>query len=114
MHQPLSGLRQRMIVAAEELFLEIVRRSPGEHGRNVEAFSGNLRPHVFRTNAFGGVLIMRTSRRMDMVIPGVPPVARRIDPARQPEQPLIGTSQRDATRLGFVLRTARHGQHERA
>src|SRR3954465_8371496 len=102
MHQPLSGLRQRMIVAAEELFLEVVRRSPGEHGRDVEAFSGNLRPHVFRTNAFGGVLIMRTSPRMDMVMAGVPPVARGIDPARQPKQPLIGASQRDATRLGYV------------
>src|SRR3954471_17109340 len=48
MHQPLSRLRQRMILAAEELFLEIVRGPPGEHGRDVEAFSGNLWPHVFR------------------------------------------------------------------
>ena len=66
--------RQRMIDAAEELLLEVVRRSPGQHRREVERFAVDLRPHVFRPDALGRILVVRAAGRVDVVIAGIPAV----------------------------------------
>src|SRR3954447_23882341 len=103
-----------MIAATEELFLEVVRGTPRQHGGDAQPFTGNLRPHVLRQHTFGWVLVVRASGRMDVVIAGVPPVARGIDPADEAEQPLLGAGECDSPRLRHVLRAAGHGELERA
>ena len=50
----------------------------------------------FGQHTFRRILVARAAGRVDVVIAGVPAVARRIDPADQPEQPLLRAGQRDA------------------
>ena len=94
-HQP-RRRRQRMIDAAEELLLEVVRRPPGQHRREVERFAVDLRPHVFRPDALGRILVVRAAGRVDVVIAGIPAVLRRIDPAQQLKDQLGGAADREA------------------
>src|SRR5437773_2786509 len=87
MHQ-LVVFRIRVIFTREVPFLMVVAWAPGEHGADVEFFALNLADHGLRGHTLAGVLIVATAGRVEVMIPGVPLVARRIDPARHPERQL--------------------------
>src|SRR6266480_3625427 len=73
--------RLRIIFPAEELFLIVVARTPGEHAAYVQLLALDLPSHVFGTNALRGVLIMRTASGVNMMIAGVPAVFRWVNPS---------------------------------
>ena len=62
------ALRERMVLAAEELLLVVVARTPGEHASHVEFLSQDLAHHVLGPDALGGVLVMRAAGGVDVVV----------------------------------------------
>src|SRR5437762_14191733 len=82
--------RLRIIFPAEELFLIVVARTPGEHAAYVQLLALDLPSHVFGTNALRGVLIMRTACGVNMMIAGVPPVFRWVNPSLHLEGDFFG------------------------
>jgi hypothetical protein len=85
------GLGKRIVVPGKELFLIVVIGSPCEHGADVQPLARYLPDHIPRQHAFGGVLVMRATRGMHMVIAGIPAVLRRIDPTFQLKREFGGT-----------------------
>ncbi len=92
-----------MIGPREKLLLKIVGRPPGENGGHAQRLAVDLRPDLLGQHPFGRVLVVGTAGRVNVVIPGIPPVARGVDPASQPEQQLHGAVHGQAARLGEIL-----------
>ena len=95
-----------MIVAAEELLLEVVARPPRQHRRDVQRLAGNLRPHVLRAarlrsdsrsassrrrgcgdrRSTSRSATDRSSARGGTATPAGPPARRAGSPARTPDR----------------------------
>ena len=96
MHQ--AGRRGEFVVMpGEELFLVVVIRSPGQHGGDIQILPANLPVHVARKHAFRGVLIVRATSRVNMVIARKPTEFGWIDPAFWAESE-FGRTSRDLLR----------------
>src|SRR5580692_6340470 len=98
-----------MILAAEKLLLIVVARSPGQYGSDVQLLTLNLTDHVLRSNAFGGILVMRTAGGVHVMVAGIPVVLRRIDPSQHRERHLVRARRAycDLFRLSLILWTHR-------
>ena len=97
-----------MVPAFEELFLEVIAGSPGEHASHIEIFAEYVTHHVLREHAFGGLFIVQASGGVDVVISRIPTLARGVDPPLEPEGERLALSFFDANRLLLdqVLRAA--------
>ena len=84
-HQVLGG-GEAVVLALEELLLEIPARAPAQHAADVQVLAQDVPHHVLRLDALGGLLVVRAAGRVDVVIAGVPAHLRRIDPALEPER----------------------------
>src|SRR5262245_45497827 len=80
-----------MILAAEELLLVVVARSPCEHGADIQFLALDLAHHVIWLHTFRGILVVRTTRGMYMMVPGIPAIFRRIDPPLHREGNFVWT-----------------------
>ena len=80
MHQSIR-LRERVILAAEKLFLVVVTGSPGQNCADIQFLAQDLAHHVIRFDAFRGILVVRTAGGMHVMVAGIPAVFRGVDPA---------------------------------
>src|SRR5690349_19409398 len=74
-----------VVLALEERLLEIPSGSPGQDASDLQVLAEHVADHVPRVNAFGGALVVRAARGVNVMIAGVPTHLRRIDPAFEPE-----------------------------
>src|SRR5215467_82503 len=104
-------LGEWMILAAEELLLVVVARSPGEHGPDIQFLALNLAHHVIRSHAFRGILVVRATRGMYVMVPGIPVIFCRIDPPLHHEGNLVWAFERhlDLLCLRVIFRPHRGG-----
>src|SRR5258708_19589787 len=78
-HEPV-WLREGMILAAEKLLLVVVARSPRQHRPDIQFLALDLAHHVIWSHTFRGILVVRATRSMHMMVSGIPVIFRRIDP----------------------------------
>src|SRR5215471_21322879 len=80
MHQ-LIWFGMRIVLPSKELLLVVIARSPRQHAAHVQFLALYLPRHIFRPNALCRVLIVRASRRMYVMISGIPSILGWIDPS---------------------------------
>ena len=66
---------------AEELFLVIEARTPGQVRADLQILADAMAEHVHRVDAFGGIHVVRATSGVDVMIARPPAELRRIDPA---------------------------------
>src|SRR5215469_11965737 len=78
-HEPI-WFGEWMILTAEKLLLVVVARSPCQHRADIQFFALDLAHHVIWAHTFRGILIVRATGSMYMMVSGIPVIFRRIDP----------------------------------
>src|SRR5579864_623152 len=101
----------RIIFSAEKLLLIIIAGPPRQHRSNVQFLAFNLAHHVLWPHAFSGILVMRTTCCVHMMVARVPMVLRRIDPTSHRKRNYVGAclSHFNLLRLGQVFGAHRGG-----
>src|SRR4030095_2360891 len=73
--------RRRIFAHSEELLLIVETRPPRQVRANLQVFALAMPRHVRSMYAFRGRCVMRTPRRVNVMIPAPPAKLRRINPA---------------------------------